>query len=184
MKSLVLDALSKLNPQNDKHWTSDGLPSVDSVRALAANNEITRSDIKDAAPSFNRANLELPIMSDPEKLLESVVEELTTEERVELATWLRAQIAQKTTSHGELLSEFKQLESRLRGFSNSIEELEAKLQKVDPPPSNEEIIRHHLNLVQKQRVEDFAKNPIVDIDAASPLDKAFRRSNKRPQMAI
>ena len=184
MKSLILDALSKLNSENDKHWTTEGLPSVDAVRALAADNDISRKDITSAAPNFSRENLDLPMMSDPEKLMETAIGELNTEEKGDLATWLRAQLAEKKISYEDLLSQLRDLQGQVNGFASSIESLEVKLLEVDPPPTNEELIRNHLKHVQEERAKDFAENPIIDRDPMSPLDKSFRRSNRRPQMPM
>lgn len=50
----VRDALVKLDPENDEHWTSTGLASVDAVRLLADNAELSRADITEAAPKLTR----------------------------------------------------------------------------------------------------------------------------------
>lgn len=52
--SKILEALGKLDPTNDAHWTSDGLPRVDTVRLLAANPALDRDQITAAAPGFSR----------------------------------------------------------------------------------------------------------------------------------
>jgi hypothetical protein len=46
-------ALSKLDPENDDHWTSDGLAAVAAVAELAASN-VTRLQIATVEPEFNR----------------------------------------------------------------------------------------------------------------------------------
>ncbi len=50
----VRDALTKLDPENDEHWTSQGLASVDAVRTVSGNAEIARADIAEAAPKLTR----------------------------------------------------------------------------------------------------------------------------------
>lgn len=52
--SKILEALNKLATDNDAHWTSDGLPRLDTVRLLAADQNISREDIQKVAPNFSR----------------------------------------------------------------------------------------------------------------------------------
>jgi len=56
MDDKIKSALSKLDTKNDAHWTDAGLPSVDVVRGIAGNMEITRKQIGAAWPGFNRTN--------------------------------------------------------------------------------------------------------------------------------
>jgi hypothetical protein len=54
MSEKILDALKKLDTQNDNHWTSDKLPRVETVRLLAADQTLTRDEIEAAAAGFTR----------------------------------------------------------------------------------------------------------------------------------
>lgn len=54
MESKIKDALAKLDVNNDNHWTSDGLPKVDTVKMLAGDQNLDRAAITKADPSFNR----------------------------------------------------------------------------------------------------------------------------------
>ena len=54
-KTAVREALLKLDPANDDHWTDAGLPSVEAVRELSSNKDVTRADIKALAPKLDRA---------------------------------------------------------------------------------------------------------------------------------
>lgn len=54
--SKILEALGQLDPSNDNHWTSDGLPRIDSVKFLSGEPGLTRDDISKAAPGFSRQN--------------------------------------------------------------------------------------------------------------------------------
>ncbi|QEA10929.1 hypothetical protein [Vibrio phage vB_VpS_CA8] len=58
MKQVILDALAKVDVENDDHWTADGAVRVDVVSELIGE-EVTRADITAAAPKFNRKNTEL-----------------------------------------------------------------------------------------------------------------------------
>jgi len=52
--SKITDALAKLDPKNDNHWTSDGLPRIDTVKMLAGDPTLTRESITAEAPNFSR----------------------------------------------------------------------------------------------------------------------------------
>jgi hypothetical protein len=52
----ILDALRKLDKDNDAHWTSDGMPRLDTIRLLASDQGISREDVSKVAPEFARSN--------------------------------------------------------------------------------------------------------------------------------
>jgi hypothetical protein len=58
--SKIIAALGQLDVGNDAHWTSDGLPRIDTVKFLVGDQSLTREDINKAAPGFSRANTALP----------------------------------------------------------------------------------------------------------------------------
>lgn len=62
--SNIILALSKLEVQNEDHWTSDGLPRLDVLKALAGF-PVTRQMVTSAAPGFSRAST--GVLSDAEK---------------------------------------------------------------------------------------------------------------------
>ena len=49
----LTEALASLDPDNDEHWTGEGLPRVDVVNEMVPG-EVTRQAITDTAPQFNR----------------------------------------------------------------------------------------------------------------------------------
>lgn len=56
MKDQILAALQMLDVANDDHWTQDGSPKMSVVVQLVGDENITRKQVIDAAPNFNRAN--------------------------------------------------------------------------------------------------------------------------------
>lgn len=50
----ILEAVRGLNPQNDEHWTADGLPRLDAVENLLGS-DVSRKAVTNAAPDFTRA---------------------------------------------------------------------------------------------------------------------------------
>jgi hypothetical protein len=51
----ILAALARLDPADNGHWNSDGLPNTGTVQRLANDQTIKRSDIQTAKPGFDRA---------------------------------------------------------------------------------------------------------------------------------
>lgn len=64
MKDKILEALSQLDPLNDDHWTTDGAPRMDAIEAIVGDKSITRKDIVNAAPDFNREKASQPPEDD------------------------------------------------------------------------------------------------------------------------
>lgn len=50
----INEALRKLDVENDQHWTADGMPKMGVVEELVGDKSITRKDVTNAAPDFNR----------------------------------------------------------------------------------------------------------------------------------
>jgi hypothetical protein len=61
----LANALAKLDPKNDAHWTTDGLPKLEFVRLLASNPKVTREDIIAHDAAFNRTVAGLPVPVAP-----------------------------------------------------------------------------------------------------------------------
>jgi hypothetical protein len=55
MKDAIKAALLKLDAGNDEHWTQDGSPKIAAIVAIVGDDTITRKQVIDAAPDFNRA---------------------------------------------------------------------------------------------------------------------------------
>lgn len=79
--SKIIEALSKLDPKNDNHWTSDSLPRIDTVKMLAADQTLTREIITAASPEFTRSSAMAaldnvvtapPVTADEEVLVEDI----------------------------------------------------------------------------------------------------------------
>lgn len=51
----ILEAIMGLQPCNDEHWTTDGLPRLDAVENLLGAS-VTRKQLTNAAPNFNRGH--------------------------------------------------------------------------------------------------------------------------------
>lgn len=49
-------ALAKLDPENDDHWTKDGLPALAAVESFYGSAGVKRADVTAAAPALRRNN--------------------------------------------------------------------------------------------------------------------------------
>lgn len=50
----LAQALSKLDPLNDNHWTQDGLPRLDTLKMLTGDQTLTRDAITSQFPDYKR----------------------------------------------------------------------------------------------------------------------------------
>lgn len=50
----IKQALGQLDPDNNDHWTQDGLPRIDAVEAASGTRGLKRQQITDADPQFTR----------------------------------------------------------------------------------------------------------------------------------
>lgn len=55
MSEIILEALKKLDPKNDEHWTTEGLPRLDVLKDLTGS-QVTRDALNTAAKGFSRTN--------------------------------------------------------------------------------------------------------------------------------
>lgn len=53
-KASILNALSRLEPDNKAHWTAGGLPVMIVIQTMANDSSITRNDVNEAQPGFCR----------------------------------------------------------------------------------------------------------------------------------
>ncbi len=53
----IKNSLAKLDPTNEDHWTSDGLPRLEVLKKISGDATLTRKQVTDADPSFSRASV-------------------------------------------------------------------------------------------------------------------------------
>jgi hypothetical protein len=56
MSEAILAAINRMDPENDNHWTIDGLAKLDTIKFLAGQ-PVTREELETIAPGFNRESL-------------------------------------------------------------------------------------------------------------------------------
>lgn len=50
----IAEALLALDPDNSEHWTDQGLPSMEAIKAIVGDSSITRRDVNDVDANYNR----------------------------------------------------------------------------------------------------------------------------------
>ncbi len=77
----IIDALIKLDVDNDQHWTVDGAPRVDALADLGLSG-LTREIVTGVAPLFSRTNRELPDLEGMRAEADRLAAEAAEAERV------------------------------------------------------------------------------------------------------
>jgi len=73
IQDLIRDAVEKLDPENDEHWTSTGLPQMKVIEDMIGDDTIKRGDVNQAlGGDFKRGDKIPEVQADP-------VEEATKE---------------------------------------------------------------------------------------------------------
>lgn len=64
MTNKIYDAVRQLDINNDNHWTTDGLPRLDTVKMLAGDPTLTREKVEESVPGFKRTTAEAYVLPD------------------------------------------------------------------------------------------------------------------------
>lgn len=169
--SAIKEALLKLDPSDDSHWTSDGLPRLNVVSRFCGSGDLSRQDVTDADPEFCRDKAERP---PPDPLPEPQAEE-------------PSQMALLDQEISGLVSEKEALERQIAGLSARRDSLqEGKFRENSPSADTAarlEYVRrqNQVRLERAGRRQSFLQSGVTvdDIDPRSPMDRAFSRQTKR-----
>lgn len=170
--SKIREALSQLDVANDNHWTADGLPRLDTVKMLAADQSITREHVNAALPGFTRSGVvrsesnqtagaqapqaaEAP-QADPvassvqaaapaAESAAPVAESAQTEDLEKLRESVREQqlLIERMDKHK---AEF---DTAYREERQKLDDLRARLQEIEPEDGTPQAIRSYLDAQQK-----------------------------------
>lgn len=146
--SEVLKALQGLDPQNDEHWTDQGLP-----RLAALGGKYSREQITQAAPDFNRATAHEQAVAEVEDSLE-------------------AQIAEADKVFKAAQEAYDEAKRELEKVQEKLDILIA--QKPKPRPGSE--IMAYLN-AQVERKGEVSKSRLDRSMAGRPQGHGFNRPN-------
>lgn len=189
-------ASTKLDVENDDHWTQDGLPGLEAIHQFTGNQRIKRADVTNALPDFNReaARAAAEKADEPDAPVEagekpfvdpngtpinqehSAADRKLTEE--ELNDRLEALAAQRIEVSANVEKAKKQI-TEIEREEAKIADLKAKLY---PPLSFSELIEQHLAATlpreaQKvQRAEEVRKS-LVDAGVLKDGEKLKTEGN-------
>lgn len=135
--SAIKEALAKLDPANENHWTSDGLPRIEAVRLLAADQSITRDMITAESPGFKRDGV-APVVAPVEPTVAPVVEKSNFPELIQAA---RDELARYQVALNEVTEAFAQKQAEL-------DALISEEQASGAAESNDEAIQGYLKSQQ------------------------------------
>lgn len=192
--SKIRNALEQLDPVNDTHWTDDGLPRESVVRQLASDQTLSRREIQDARPGFQRyaqSPAAKAATANPEKQ-EPALDPLTGEPEVAAAE-------DPTKNTGELMTEDEVravLEMRVRDRTQGLADAQQavrdanagvvkaqealRISKGDltrefPPLTVAQNLKQYLASEQAMR----AYNHGHGVTSGAQIDMAMQRSNSR-----
>lgn len=172
--SKIREALSQLDVSNDNHWTADGLPRLDTVKMLAADQSITREHVNAALPGFTRAGVvrteaapggvqaagaaEKPVAGTAigsEQAQAQAAEQAaqaapaTEPAKADSAETLREQVKEQEELIERMNKHKAEFDAAYREERQKLDDLRARLQEVSPPDGNSEAIRSYLEAQQK-----------------------------------
>lgn len=178
----ILEALSRLDPNDDAHWTADGAPRVDVMQELTGLKDLSRADIIAVAPEFTRGSLLAPTQS-----VEESQEGGEKEEPGDELELLRER-------HDEVAAKIAEKKAQLNAISKEIVELTKEqdelIKQMEPGnPShrqNQQNIMEFLASEARKRAERHQQRVALlkgidpaTLDPRSRIDQAFARKNTR-----
>jgi len=177
--SKILEALSKLDTNNDNHWTADGLPRIETVRMLSGDQSITREQITAEAPDFSRSLAVVPgaEVANQEPAVESATEVVDYSEAIEKA---QAEVARLTEIRNEV-------DSALAKATKNLDDLIDLQNAEGPVETTDTAIQGYLASQRAVLEERARRNKILAesgvtlrdiqqlIPQTSPLDQALSK---------
>jgi len=164
------EALAKLDPANDEHWTAEGLPRTDALAKLLGRT-ISRKEISEAAPELSRSSTveaDEAEASPPaeaqasleDRLAEAHAAVVVAEAKVNEA---KRELAEATAAEDAIISEREREDRSKPGHLRQQEHI------------MEHIRRHNERRSKSAPVQRAATSP------PSKLDGALQASRKRPE---
>ena len=152
---ILTDALEKLNPLDDSHWTSDGAPRLDVLRSFTDNKSLSKSQVQKAAPKFNRDN---PIINSDNS---------DTAPDVPSVGGLSDEIEKAKAIYDDSIKKLKVAESNKAEAEGVLTALQNQYESLHPPKSNAEVMQDYLQAQRKKlnekaaRIREFEKNGLT-----------------------
>lgn len=181
MDKQILEALLALDPNNEDHWTADGLPKVDIVSNLVGET-VTRQQITQAKPGFSKA---LAVMQQGQEQGDNAPKsnEPNDAENGEQQNPHKSQNQhdeQNTSHEGEaekgeqVQTELEQIDTEIASVEHQVEALKTKLSKLyserdklvvkeERSKSNENPIRQYLEAQKGNTQQTLAQQAVAKL---------------------
>jgi hypothetical protein len=189
----IKEALGTLDTLNDDHWTQNGDVRIDAVEALIGQ-KVTRQEILNVAPHFNRKNVDLDEEVKETKLDEVFEELLSPREFAESMRGLSAEdllaVKDMTLKLAEenqrMITELKEMATTLKIHTLLVDKA---MNIVSPEVSNQTAIQQHLARQIEERQRRYAdvasvkafmrEHKLITLDPRSVIDRAMARKHSR-----
>lgn len=171
----ITAALSKLDPQNNEHWTDDGLPVTRVVQTLANEPGIKRSDINEVAPGFSRTSADpVEATGTGEPAAPEVSASVEGAGLGEKATFQTAfEEAEKALAQAKdvrIAAQRAELEAQ-KHRDKALTALNAAF----PPLTHAQNIKQYINHEQAQRAERFGPGSQLDAAMSARRSRGWSR---------
>lgn len=181
----IRKALSELKPEQDSHWTEDGLPSLGALKNLLGGEMVRRAMVLAAAPEFTRSNPKIPMPDAPSA-------QLDLDDREESAEDTRAgdtreeDIASTTAAVAEMQAELTRIDQQILDLNNRRQfihgeqaKLQTKLDRLVLPTRFEDSNAAYKAAMDKKHMERVQAAKAAEAtqpkDVRAPIDIAFQK---------
>jgi hypothetical protein len=186
------EALAKLDPEKDEHWTQNGLPRLDVLAAMGSS--ATRKQVTDANPELTRQSMMEAQTTDDAEDEEDVSEvdeaDASSEDEDVEESGNKAALESKIQ---EITNYINDEHKKMADCKSNIISKEVELTKVQteynslfPGQTNQEDIIDFIKSQNQQRLQRHERNrqafsniKISDLDPRAPVDRAMARKTGR-----
>lgn len=190
----ILDALKNLDTLDNDHWTKEGDPRIDVVSSLLGRT-VTRQEIIDASPKFNREN-PLPqeegsVAPERNSLRDFLSGEITDRNFTKFLVDIPSDELESTTEILSMMLEdtlerIRQGEALKMELKRCIGLTNARIRREIPDMTNQDAIRAYIQSEAHSRGVRFQKTKEIaelidlkNIDPRAPIDAAMARRTAR-----
>lgn len=173
MNDKLIEALKKLDPSNDNHWTATGEARLDTIKLLCSNQSITRDIISKVAPSFSRSTASNYNDWSNDSVKEVI--EPVKEEFVEAAPF---PISNQKEIEVKKISELSDLEKKLEGLLRSRAEIDKAINALN---AIADPLRRKLDLEKRkqseaQAIQDYLEAQRKELEKRRQRIQAIKES--------
>lgn len=191
----LLTALAQLDPLEDAHWTTDGVPRLDILATMLGVPAVTRAQLRAVAPEFTRENPKLPgavqpapaatvalaPTADPASTEPEPPAEAPPAERPEL---IRLRVVDQEIA--ELHRQRDDITAKLNALAREQESLQRFAPRTGYNHKDDQKARMDYIAAQNAsaaaRAEKARAAAVVAAATASPIDRAMARRTQRGGM--